>query len=123
MAPGGTPDGRGDRGRRPTATTRRAAIATRLGFDFNWYTTYGAQTNLLPAFESRVLEELPDGFRKVLDGEGAIVLQKEGTSGIPTRVGHLLQGRKEWEEWYLPRLQFSEAAHRPRQAGGPEGRQ
>ncbi len=87
---------------------KESAIATRLGFDFNWYTTYGAQTNLLPAFEPRVLEELPDGFRKVLDGEGAIVLQKEGTSGIPTRVGHLLQGRKEWEEWYLPRLQFAE---------------
>jgi hypothetical protein len=87
---------------------KESAIATRLGFDFNWYTTYGAQTNLLPAFEPRVLEELPDGFRKVLDGEGAIVLQKDGTSGIPTRVDHLLKGRKEWEESYLPRLQFAE---------------
>ena len=42
------------------------------------------------------------------DGEGVIALRKLGIVSIPAEVGHLLKGRDEWEEHYLPRLQFDE---------------
>jgi hypothetical protein len=84
-----------------------AAITARLGFDFNWYNCFSPHTQLWPPIESRVLEELPDGSRKVLDGYGAIVIQKDGATGIPSEVDHILKDRKAWEEVFLPRLQFS----------------
>jgi len=85
-----------------------AAITQRLGFDFNWSHCFGPETGLRPAIEERVLEELPDGVRKVLNEDGAIVIKKQGVTSIPTEVDHLLKGRKEWEEFFLPRLQFCE---------------
>jgi uroporphyrinogen decarboxylase len=85
-----------------------AAITQKLGFDFNWANCFSPLTRLLPEIEEKVLEELPDGSRKVLNEDGAIVIKKEGITSIPTEVDHLLKGRKEWEEFFLPRLQFSE---------------
>ncbi len=85
-----------------------AAITQKLGFDFNWYNCFSPLTRMLPEIEEEVLEELPDGSRKVLNEDGAIVIKKEGITSIPTEVDHLLKGRKEWEEFFLPRLQFSE---------------
>jgi hypothetical protein len=87
---------------------KERAIADRLGFDFNWYTTFGASTALRPPFETKVLEELPDGSQKVLTSVGVIEIHKEGTYAFPPQVDHLLKGRKEWEELYLPKLQFSD---------------
>jgi uroporphyrinogen decarboxylase len=84
-----------------------AEIAARLGFDFNWSSCFGLNTNLLPAFEEQVLEQLPDGSRKVLNMYGVVIIQKDGAFGIPPEVDHLLKGRKEWEEHFLPRLQFT----------------
>lgn len=87
------------------------AISSRLGFDFNYYTTFQDKsgfTSLFPAFEPKVLEEMPDGTLKVLNEDGAIVLQKPGIRCIPSEVGHILVDRKSWEEHYLPRLQYSE---------------
>lgn len=86
-------------------------ISAKLGFDFNYYTTFQDRSgfsSLFPAFEPKVIEELPDGTRKVLNEDGAIVLQKTGVISIPAEVGHLLVDRKSWEEHYLPRLQFTE---------------
>ena len=60
-----------------------AAIGARLGFDFNYYTTIGAYVDLVPPIEPRVLEELPDGSRKVLNRDGVVIIQKDGASGIP----------------------------------------
>lgn len=85
-----------------------AAIADKLGFDLNWNNCFSPHTRLWPGFESRVLEVLPDGSRKVLDGNGAVILQKEGATGIPTEIDHLLKDRASWEELYLPRLQYSD---------------
>jgi len=84
------------------------AIGTRLGFDFNWYRVFGVYTDLLPPFEQRVLEELPDGSRKVVNRDGVVIIQKEGATGIPTEIDHLFKGRKEWEELFRPRLQPDE---------------
>ena len=84
------------------------AISRKLGFDFDWSNCFSPITRLLPPIEERVIEELPDGARKVLDENGAIVIEKDGATGIPTELDHMLKGRKEWEEFFLPRLQFSE---------------
>jgi uroporphyrinogen decarboxylase len=84
-----------------------AIVGEKLGFDCNWYNCFHPRTQLRPPIESKVIEELPDGSRKVLNGNGAIVIQKDGATGIPSEVDHLLKGRKEWQEIYVPRLQFS----------------
>ena len=84
-----------------------AAISEKLGFDFNWSHCFGLDTGLLPPFEERTLEKLPDGSRKVVNQHGVVILQKDGAAGIPPEVDHLLKGRKEWEEHFLPRLQFT----------------
>ncbi len=83
-------------------------IGERLGFDFNWYNCYTPITFLFPEFEREVLEFLPGGMRKVRDRWGVIVLEKDDTVSIPAEVDHLLKGRKEWEEHYLPRLQYND---------------
>jgi hypothetical protein len=84
-----------------------AALTARLGFDFNWYNCFQPETRLLPPIEPEILEELPDGSRKILDENGAIVLQKDGATGIPAEIDHLLKDRQAWEEIYAPKLRFS----------------
>ena len=84
------------------------AVTEKLGFDFDWNNLFGSLTRLHPPIEEEVLEHLPDGARKVLNEDGAIVIKKEGITCIPTEVDHLLKGRKEWEEIFLPKLQFCE---------------
>ena len=34
-------------------------------------------------------------------------MQKDGAGSIPMTFDHTLKGRKEWEEIFLPRLQYS----------------
>ena len=43
-----------------------------IGWDFNWYTTTSGSIRLDPAFETKVLEVLPDGFMRVQNSEGLI---------------------------------------------------
>lgn len=83
------------------------AITTRLGFDFNWYRVVGLTTTLFPPFERRVLEVLEDGSRKVANQNGVVIIEKDGVLGIPPEVDYLLKGRREWEQYFLPRLQFN----------------
>lgn len=84
------------------------SIAEKLGFDFNWFTVASPWTGLKPGFEARVLEELPDGFKKVLNGFGGVELHREGAGSIPAEIDHLLKGRDSWEEHFKHRLQYSE---------------
>ena len=83
------------------------SYTTKMGFDYDWHTVVGGNPGLLPGFESRVLEELPGGLRKVVDAVGLVQLVREGVHCIPATVDYLLKGRKEWEELYLPKLQYS----------------
>ncbi|HHV98453.1 MAG TPA: hypothetical protein GXX36_02570 [Clostridiaceae bacterium] len=86
-------------------------LSQKLGFDFNYYTTFqdnSGFSSLFPAFEPVVLEEYPDGSYKTLNEDGVIVIMKKGVVSIPSEVGHLLVDRKSWEEHYLPRLQYTE---------------
>jgi hypothetical protein len=60
---------------------------------------------LLPAFEKKVLEKLPDGMLKVVNEDGVIVLEKPGVRSILPEVDHLLKSRQSWEEHFgLPRM-------------------
>lgn len=98
-------DGLGD------GNSKDAALAEKLGFDFNYFTTFmdnSGFSSLFPAFEPKILEEFPDGSYKILNEDGAIVMQKRGAISIPAEVGHILVDRKSWEEHYLPRLQYTE---------------
>jgi hypothetical protein len=81
-------------------------IARKLGFDLNWNSCFAPEMRLRPAFESKVMAELPDGSRHILDGEGVVILRKEGAGSIPTEIEHLLKDRTSWESLYLPKLQF-----------------
>ncbi|MDD5726974.1 MAG: uroporphyrinogen decarboxylase family protein [Victivallales bacterium] len=84
------------------------AIMERLGFDFGWGTGFAANTGLGPAFTLEVVEELPDGSKKVRNSFGVIVLQLPEAGSIPAEFDHLLKDRASWEEHFLPRLRFSE---------------
>lgn len=98
-------DGLGD------GNDKDVALAKKLGFDFNYFTTFmdnSGFTSLFPTFEPKIIEEYEDGTYKLMNDEGAFVLQKKGAISIPSEVGHLLVDRKSWEEHYLPKLQYSE---------------
>ncbi len=83
------------------------AIMRKLGFDFNWNSCVGMQTDLFPHFELKTLEERPDGSRIIRDENGLITLVKPGVVSIPAEIGTTLTDREVWERDYLPRLQFS----------------
>ncbi|MCM8815167.1 MAG: hypothetical protein NC937_00710 [Candidatus Omnitrophica bacterium] len=82
-------------------------IGKALGFDFNWYNVFKPILGLWPPFEPEIIEQLPDGTKKILNGDGVIVLQKPGAGSIPADVDHLLKDRDSWEKLYLPKLQWS----------------
>ncbi len=64
--------------------------------------------HLSPSFEEKTVEELPGGGRKKLNPEGVVVLEKPGATSIPAEIDHTLKTRADWEEHYLPRLQWDE---------------
>ena len=78
-----------------------------IGWDFNWYRTVGSDNGLRPRFEYKVLEILPDGTRRVQNGDGLIERIKPGTTSIPSEDDYLLKDRKAFEELYLPKLQYT----------------
>lgn len=84
-----------------------AVIGAKLGFDFNYFSVFGPNTSYDPGFTSEVVRELPDGSKHILNWHGVIQLHRPDTDGIPAEIDHLFKGRKEWEEFYKPRLQFS----------------
>lgn len=85
------------------------AVSAKLGFDCNYYSCHHLNLDIVPGIPSEVIEELPDGSRKVSNSHGVVVLQRPGAGSIPAEVDHLLKSRKEWEEIFLPRLQFDES--------------
>ena len=83
-----------------------AAIAQKLGFDFNWNSCFAPDTRLRPTFVPRLVAAFPDGSRHVLNDEGTVILQKDDAISIPKEIEHLLKDRASWEELYLPKLRF-----------------
>ena len=84
------------------------AISGKLGFDYNYYTCFHTASSLFPGFDRKVLEVMADGSRKVQNGDGAIVIEKDGAGSIPSEVGHLLTDRQSWEAHYKQRLVYDE---------------
>lgn len=81
-------------------------ISEKLGFDFNYYCCFEPNTALKPEFEREVIEELPNGAKKVRNAWGVIELERPGVTSIPAEVDHLLKTREDWEKHYKHRLQF-----------------
>ncbi len=86
----------------------RGAALSKMGFDLEWDPNCFPRNGLMPGFDYAVLETLPDGSMKVRNGDGVVVLQREGAVSIQAEIDHLLVDRASWEAHYLPRLQFSE---------------
>ncbi|MDC7240615.1 MAG: uroporphyrinogen decarboxylase family protein [Spirochaetales bacterium] len=82
-------------------------ISALLGFDTDWCRLFGPDYRAYPAFERRVLEEDDQGNMKVLNCDGVIVMEKRDVVSIPTEVDHYLKGRKEWDEEFKVRFQYS----------------
>ena len=77
-----------------------------VGWDFNWYHTTSGSIRLDPAFEYKVLEILPDGFKRIQNPEGLIERIREGAGSIPAEDDYQLKDRKSYEELYKPKMQF-----------------
>ncbi len=78
-----------------------------IGWDFNWYRTVGSANGLRPGFEYKVLEELPDGTKRIQNGSGIIERVKPGISSIPSEDDYLLKDREAFETLYRPKMQYT----------------
>ena len=83
-------------------------ITALLGFDFNYAGCVGSNCGLLPGFEAKILKELPDGSRHVMNGDGVVELHAPDAGSIPAEIEHTLVDRKSWEGHYRHRYQWSE---------------
>jgi hypothetical protein len=83
------------------------SITHKLGFDFNWYSCFHWKSSLMPEFETHLVSQYPDGSRAVMNVDGVTVLQKDEAGSIPAEIEHTLKDRKTWEEYYLPKMQWS----------------
>ena len=77
-----------------------------IGWDFNWYHCTGSNNGLSPGFETKVLEVLPDGTRRIQNGAGIIERHKPGVISIPSEDDYLLKDREAFETLYRPKMQF-----------------
>ena len=78
-----------------------------IGWDFNWYHVCGSNNHLLPGFESKIIEVLPDGSRRMQNGDGVIERIKPGITSIPSEDDYLLKDREAFELYYRPRMQYA----------------
>ena len=78
-----------------------------LGWDCNWSHTFRCRQKLFPAFEKKVIETLPDGTQRVQNSNGIIEKIVPGVTSIPSEDDYLLKTRKDFEELFLPKMQFS----------------
>ena len=77
-----------------------------IGWDFNWNRLAGSNNHLLPPFESKTLETLPDGSVRIQNGDGNIERIKPGVTSIPSEDDFLLKSREVFEKEYRPRMQY-----------------
>lgn len=78
-----------------------------IGWDFNWYTTTSGSTGLYPGFEYKILEILPDGFKRVQNHEGLIERIRDGAGSIPAEDDYQLKDRAAYETLYKDKMQFN----------------
>jgi uroporphyrinogen decarboxylase len=78
-----------------------------IGWDFNWYHTTGSNNGLSPRFEHKVLEVLPDGTKRIQNGDGVIEKISPGVVSIPAEDDYLLKDREAFETLFKPKMEFS----------------
>src|SRR5690606_42151870 len=61
----------------------------------------------ISAFERKVVRELGDGSRHVMNEEGVTLLEAPGAVSIQAEIDHLLKDRASWEEHYKWRFQWT----------------
>ena len=86
--------------------TTDAAIEKKLGFDFNWSSTFQASIALDPGFGQKVVKEFPDGTQHIQNNDGVIVLARPEAGSIPAEIAHTLVDRASWEKHYKWRYEF-----------------
>ncbi|MBR6578370.1 MAG: hypothetical protein IKK74_05445 [Clostridia bacterium] len=79
-----------------------------IGWDCTWHNCVYPKLGLYPAFQRKVIETLPDGSQRVLTNKGVIEKFKPGIVSIPSEDDYLLKDRKAFEEFFLPKMQYSE---------------
>lgn len=84
-----------------------ASISRKLGFDFNWASTFSWNSSLNPPFEQKLVRLRADGGREVFNIDGVIIVEKDDAVSIPTEIEHTLKDRQSWEEHYRHRLEWS----------------
>ena len=77
-----------------------------LGWDFDWQNMVAASNGLFPSFETKVLENLPDGTKRVQNNFGLIERLHPGVTSIPEEDDYQLKDRHAFEELYKPKMQF-----------------
>ena len=82
------------------------ALDKLIGWDFIWYHCTGSNNGLSPGFETKVLEILPDGTRRIQNGAGIIEKHKPGVTSIPSEDDYLLKDREAFETLYRPKMQY-----------------
>lgn len=78
-----------------------------IGWDFNWQRMVSGNIGLNPSFPHKVLEVLPDGFKRVQNGYGLIERVRDGASSIPAEDDYQLKDREAFESLYRDKMQFS----------------
>ena len=84
------------------------ALNRKLGFDFNWQNMFYGSTGLRPGIPDKVIAEFPDGTKHIRGGDGVTCVYMPNAGSIPAHVDYLLKDRAAWEEYYKPRLQWSD---------------
>lgn len=77
-----------------------------IGWDFNWRNVVSARNGLSPVFETKELEVLPDGSRRVQSYTGLIERIKPGISSIPSEDDYILKDRNAFWSTTCPRCSF-----------------
>ena len=81
-------------------------LDAKIGWDFNWQTMKSGNTGLMPTFEPKVIEILPDGFKRVQNIYGLIERVRDGADSIPAEDDYLLKDRAAYEAFYRDKIQF-----------------
>ena len=79
-----------------------------LGWDFNWQCMFYPDVGLRPGFEHKVVRELDDGTKHVMNHNGVVLCQKPSAGSIPAEISHTLTDRRSWEEQYKFRYAWTE---------------
>ncbi len=78
-----------------------------IGWDCNWQHVVSGNTGLNPCFPYKVLEELPNGFKRVQNHLGLIERVRDGANSIPAEDDYLLKDRESFETLYREKMQFT----------------